>query len=169
MRALAATRPPTNQPILGLPLLALSLLACSPDAAVFVDPTIESASVAITASGLVTGVSGAIGMNLHLGPRASEAGEVTLKAISLTNADRSTTLIESVGATPTPAFPVTVAIDSDVKVSFAVDAEDNLLEADAMATLCGAGDLVYVVVLEDSLSGGPVTRGSDPVTPSGCP
>jgi hypothetical protein len=145
------------------------LIGCDPDAAVFVEATIESSSVTITPSGLVTGVSGGIELNLHLGPRASGPGEVTLGAISLTTGDRLTTLVEAVGAQPNPQFPVTVGLDSDVKVSFTVGAEDNLLEADAVDTLCGSGDLAYVVVLDDTLRGGSVSTASEPVAPSGCP
>ena len=150
-------------------LLCALLPACDLDAAVFVEPTVEGASAAISASGLVTGLSGEIDLNLHLGPRASGPGDVTLRSISLTNADRSETLVEAVGAVPNPVFPVTVGVDSDVAIRFDVPADENLLDADAMSTLCSAGDLVYVIVLEDALRGGTVSAASNPVTPTGCP
>lgn len=150
-------------------LLGGALSGCNLDAAVFVEPTISSAAVAVTPSGLVTGVSGNIELNLHLGPRASGPGEVTLGSISMTNADRSVTLVDAVGAQPSVSFPVSVGVDSDVPVSFTVNADDNLLEADAVTTLCGAGGLVYVVVLDDTLRGGTVSVASEPVMPSGCP
>lgn len=148
---------------------AVVLGGCDLDAAVFVEPTIESSSVTVTPSGLVTGLSGAFELELHLGSRASGPGEVTLRSVSLTNADRSSTVVDAVGALPSPSFPVTVAVDSDQLVSFTVSADDNQLEAAAVDTLCGSGDLVYVVVLDDSLRGGSVTAVGEPVTPSGCP
>ncbi len=150
-------------------LASLAVVGCDPDAAVFVEPTITSSSVSVTTSGLVTGLSGAIALNLHLGPRASGPGEVTLQAVSLTNADRSVTLVEAVGALPAPAFPVSVPVDADVGVALTVSADENMLAADAATALCGSGALVYVVVLDDTLRGGTVTAAGDPVDPAGCP
>ncbi len=150
-------------------IVSCTLLAGCPDTAVFVEPTITVSSIEVTTSGLVTGVSGEIQLELHLGPRASGPGEVTLSAISLTSGDRKTTLVDSIGATPTPRFPITVGVDGDATVSFTVSADDNLLAADAVDTLCGSGDLSYVIVLDGSLRGGSVSAAASPVTPTGCP
>ncbi len=150
-------------------LLAVGALGCDLDAAVFVAPSVTSSSVTVMPSGLVTGVSGTIELNLRLGSRASGPAEVTLQSLSLTNADRSVTVVDTVGASPNPTFPVTVGVDSDVTVSFSVDAADNQLAADAVDILCGSGDLVYVLVLDDTLRGGSITAEGDPVTPAGCP
>lgn len=142
---------------------------CDLDAAVFVEPTITSSSVMVTPSGLVTGLSGGLELELHLGSRASGPSDVTLQSVSLTNVDRSITVVDAVGALPDPPFPITVEVDSDQLVSLTVSSDENQLEAAAVDTLCGSGDLVYVVILDDALRGGTVTADSEPVTPTGCP
>jgi hypothetical protein len=151
-------------------LLGAGLSGCiDTDAAVFVDATIVDASATVESSSLVTALSGSFTLQLHLGPRANDAAEVKLNAVSVTNPDRTVTLVDALGALPSQPFPLTVGIDSDVSVTFSAPADENQLEAAKAAEICGAGGLVFVVVLDDSLRGGSITPASDAVVPAGCP
>jgi hypothetical protein len=150
-------------------MAALSMVGCfDPDVAVYVDATVSAPSAAVEMSGLVAAMSGSLQLDMHLGPRAEGASTVSLQSLSVTNADRTTTLLDVFAATPEPQFPLEVGVNSDVGVTFTATAADNQLEPEARDELCGAGGLVYVVVLDDSLRGGSVTAASEVFTPT-CP
>ncbi|MEZ4446039.1 MAG: hypothetical protein R3B72_43585 [Polyangiaceae bacterium] len=155
--------------LFSLATLGLSLGACNPDTAVFVDADLSSAALVLEQSSLSTGVAGTFVLTLHLGPRAGGASEVSLGAFSITDADRATTLVPSLGMTTDPSFPVTVDVDSTIEVTASLAAADNLVEVSAIDALCAPGGVVIVGALDDSLAGGTLDVASAPVQPTGCP
>lgn len=156
---------------LGAALLASAgATGCNPDTAVFVEASIESVLLEAQQSSLSTGVGGTVVLRLHLGPRASEASEVDLGLFSITDEDRSATLVPTLGFTANPSFPVAVDVDSTVDVTISLVPEDNLVEAASLTELCVPEGVVVVGAIEDSLAeGGTVDVASDPTPVSGCP
>jgi hypothetical protein len=154
---------------LALACAALPLVGCNPDTAVFVEATIEAATLSVTQSSLVTAVSGAFALRLHLGPRASDASEVDLGAFSLTNDAQDLTIHDPLGVTTHPTFPVTVNVDSDVVITVELAAEDNQMAVDAIDPLCASDGVRIVAALYDSLRGATITATSATVHPSSCP
>lgn len=59
------------RPLLALAATSTLLLGCDPDTAVFVEATIENATLSKSDSTLVTAVSGSYDVRLHLIDRAS--------------------------------------------------------------------------------------------------
>jgi len=147
-------------------MAAVATMGCDPDTAVFVDASIENANLAMTMSSLSTGVSGSFDLRLHLGPRAADASEVDLVAFSI---DSGVTLVDVVGATTSPAFPVTVGVDSDVVVTFTLAADDNLIENANVDALCQLSGVTISGAISDSLRGANVDVSSNPVAVSDCP
>ncbi len=139
------------------------------DAAVFVDLSIENPSAAVQTSVLATAVSGSFDLRLHLGPRATDSSEVTLRALSITNDDLTTTVVSPLAVTTDPAFPVTVAVDSDVVVNIEFAAADNEVEASAVDLLCDPGGIVISGAFDDSLEDALKSVSSWPFQVSGCP
>ncbi len=150
-------------------VMAFVLTGCiDTDAAVFLDATLESPALEVSASSLATGLSGSTTLSLHLGPRAAGSSTAKVVTLSLVSADGATTLAPTLGFTSTPALPVTVNVDDTVSVALALAASDNPLQTDAAAALC-AGSIRFRAVIDDSLRGGSVTSESDAFAATGCP
>jgi hypothetical protein len=148
----------------------LGLAGCiDTDAAVFVEASIESASVAVSSNGFAAGVDGALSLRLHLGPRASGSSEVDDRGFSILRTGGTTTLVPSLGYVADPPFPVTVAVDSTLLIAVTFAKEDNAFDPTAVAELCDPAGLVLRGVLDDALRGGAISADSEPVTPTGCP
>ena len=155
--------------VLVLACASLWLGGCDPDAAVFVDASIEGAGLTVTQSSLVTTVGGGFQVRLHLGPRASDASEVGLGAFSLTDGTQEITIREPLGATTDPSFPVTVDVDSDVLIDVTLAEEDNQMAVDAIDQLCAPAGVRIVVALDDGLRGATISARSTTILPVGCP
>lgn len=152
------------------PLLLLApLLAGCPntDAAVFVEPAIESPALLVTSSVLNTGVTGGFTLKLHLGARASGSSQVSVGQFEIMDASMKTALITPLpldaGSTP---LPVTVAQDSDVSVAFTFE---DMLAKDVAATLCDPAGLVVSGTLQDSLQNTATPVDSAVFHATGCP
>jgi hypothetical protein len=122
------------------------------DAAVFVEASIAAPSAAVSGSTLGTSLDGSFALNLHLGPRASGAGEVSWEAFTMTNADQSVEVI-ALEVVADRAQPVTVEPDSDVGVAFSFSTGANPLPVAKKDELCAAGGLRIKAVIRDSLQG----------------
>ena len=146
----------------------LLLAGCDFDAAVFVEATFLSAAASVTQSSLAAGLSGQAQLNLHLGERASEAGQVELQAVSINRAADGQSIIASLGIRTDPAFPISVAIDSDVLVTVTFVEMDNEVDVALVDALC-AGEVVLSAILDDSLRGGTIEVASSPFSVAGCP
>ncbi len=144
----------------------LALAGCDPDTAVFVEASIENASLSMTSSGLTAAVGGTFDVRLHLAERASGPAEVDNLGFSITSGQ--TTLVDVVGATISPSFPVTVDPGSDVVVTFSLAPDDNLVDSANVDALCQSPGVVIIGAVDDSLRGGSVDITSDPVAVSGC-
>lgn len=142
------------------------LSGCDPDTAVFVEANIENADLSMTSSGLTAAVGGSFDVRLHLAERASGAAEVDNLGFSMTNGQ--TTLVDVVGATINPSFPVTVQPGSDVVVRFTLAPDDNLVDTANVDALCQPPGVIIIGAVDDSLRGGSVDITSDPVAVSGC-
>jgi len=150
--------------------LPLCLMGCpDTDAAVFVELSIQNPTLEVETSVLATAVSGSFDLRLHLGPRATDAAEVTLGSLSVTNHDQTITLIAPLAAVPNPAEPWIVNVDSDVDVSFTIDGLDNEVEVEAVDALCDPGGIIISGAFDDSLEDAlkPVT--SRVFHATGCP
>jgi len=71
-------------------LAALALTAgaggVDADAVVFVEPAISGPSAAVTGGALGTQLTGSFRLDLHLGPRASGASQVSIRSFEITDA-----------------------------------------------------------------------------------
>lgn len=149
---------------------ALGALGCiDTDAAVFVAASIGAENATVAQQTLATTIAGSFALELHLGPRASDAAQVQLGAVSLMNADRTATHVDVLAISSSPAFPVHVSVDNTVDVGVSFAAEDNLLEPAAYDELCSVGPVTLSLALDDSLRGGTTTVASAPFALSGCP
>lgn len=136
---------------------------------VFVDASVEEPQVTVSKGALGTNLTGAFTLLLELGPRASAPSKVTLQTFEIANADRSKTIVPSLKTKTGTAFPVTVELDSDVRVDFTIDLEGALLPDTAADELCGAGGLRITGSIQDSLESGSTPFTSPVFQPSGCP
>ena len=139
------------------------------EAVVFVDPSIEEPAVAVSSKALGTDLTGSFRLVLSLGPRASGPSQVTVQKLEITSADQKTSLVPSLETTSDMTFPVTVALDSEVRALFTIDLGGALLPASAAAELCGAGGLRIAGSIQDSLQSGATPVTSAVFQPSGCP
>jgi hypothetical protein len=153
-------------PVLALPIL---LTACvNTDAAVFVEPTIESPTATVKGGALGVTVEGDFTLKLHLGPRASGPSKVTLGAFSILDAGQKAAITSvQIGATSTE-FPVTVDLDSDVTAKLPFTLGSKTLPADAKAKLCDPAGVIIGGAIQDSLLGGSTPFFSAIVHPAGC-
>ena len=156
--------------------LALAASACvNTDPAVFVEARITGPSAKVTASavaGFGAKLDGLFVVSLHLGARASGPSEVSLRAFSITNADQTKTLVDTLPvayADTTQHDPVTVEPDSTVPVPLSFTTGKALLKADEQDALCKAGGLRIVGALQDSLQSGATPLTSEVFLPTGCP
>jgi hypothetical protein len=136
---------------------------------VFVDASVEEPQVTVSKGALGTNLTGSFTLLLELGPRASTPSKVTLQTFEIANADRSKTIVPSLKTKTDTAFPVTVELDSDVRVNFTIDLEGALLPDTAADELCGAGGLRITGSIQDSLESGSTPFTSPVFQPSGCP
>lgn len=163
------TAPPRPSVLLAT-ALALGAGGCiDTDATVFVEPTIESASIDLEQSSLAAAVSGTATVRLRLGSRAADASTVTLRGFSLTDAARSGAVVDRLAVTASPPFPVVVGVDSDQLVTITFTATDNTFEASAADALCAPEGVILVGAFEGSLRGGGVDAASPPITVGMCP
>jgi len=154
----------------GMAAVLSGLCGCpNTDAAVFVKPTIVDPTASLEQSSLATGLGGGFTLKLHLGPRAADSSTVTLEQLSVLNADRTATVVQTLAVSTDPAFPVTVNVDSEELVAVQFAATDNLLAPAAQAELCAGGGIVVSGVIHDSLLGATTPVVSVPFAPSGCP
>lgn len=139
------------------------------DAAVFVEASIEGPQATVQQSALAGGIGGSFTILLHLGLRADDASEVDINQLSFTNADRTVTVLEPLKFSTDVQLPVTVPIDSDVRinVTFVPDGQDgNLL--DMTDEVCDPAGIAVAGSLTDSLRGTGLPVHSLPFNPT-CP
>lgn len=152
--------------LLALPLL---LAACvNTDAAVFVEPTIESPSATVAGGALGVTISGNFTLKLHLGPRASGPSQVTLGAFSILDSKQSAAITAVQLGSSSTQFPATVNLDSDVSAALPFTLGSKTLPADAKAKLCDPAGVVIGGTIQDSLLGGSTPFFSAIVHPAGC-
>ena len=150
-------------------MIALLAGCIDTDAAIFVDPSIESASVSVTDGPLGAALSGGFDVVLHLGARASGASETVFISFAIKSSDESEVIVESLPVTTNTGLPVTVeAGGDDVVVSFDIDQEGDVIDSDLVDALC-AGTVVVSVVIDDSLATTSTPVVSEPFEVSGCP
>ena len=154
------------RPLFALPIL---LAACvNTDAAVFVEPTIESPTITVAGGALGLTISGNFTLKLHLGPRASGPSQVSLGAFSILDAKQSAAITPlDIGSSSTQ-FPVTVDLDSDVSAGLPFTLGSKTLPSADKAKLCDAAGVVIGGTIQDSLLGGSTPFFSAIVHPAGC-
>ncbi len=152
-----------------LPALALLTGCIDTDAAIFVDPSIESASVSVTDGPLGAALSGGFDVVLHLGARASGPSETSFVSFAIKSSDESEVIVEGLPVKTSTALPVTVeAGGDDVVVSFDIDQEGDVIDSGLVGALC-AGAVVVSVVIDDSLATTSTPVVSEPFAVTGCP
>jgi hypothetical protein len=155
------------RPLFALPLL---LAGCvNTDAAVFVEPTIESPTATFKGGALGVTISGNFTLKLHLGPRASGPSTVKLGAFSILDAGQKAAITSVQIGTTSTQFPVTVDLDSDVSASLPFDLGSKTLPEDpSKSKLCDPAGVVIGGTIEDSLLGGSTPFFSAIIHPAGC-
>lgn len=151
-------------------VLGMGGLHCIADneAIVLVEPSIEQPAVTVNQGALGTGLTGSFQLKLMLGPRASGPSSVNIDKFELVSADQSKSLVATLEAKSTQAFPVSVELDSEQSLPFTIDFGAMLLPANAYADICGAGGVRIKGSIRDSLKDGPTPCVSDVVMPAGC-
>ena len=170
--SLAAQRTATHKGLwlwLGAAALGATSGCINTDAAVFVEASIDSSAASVQQSALSTGLGGQFELTFHLSARASGDSQVTLRTVSLSNADRSQTLAPSLKVTAAPAFPLVVLQAGDTVVQVSYGADDNLFEASALGGLCEPAGVVVEVLFDDALLGATAVAHSQPFVVQGCP
>ena len=152
--------------ILALPA---ALTGCiNTDAAVFVEPTIESPTATVQSGVLGLTIYGNFTLKLHLGPRASGPSQVTLGAFSILDAKQSAAITPIELGSPSTQFPVNIGVDSDISPSIDFDLGNKTLPAGDKAKLCDPAGVVIGATIQDSLLGGSTPFFSAIVHPAGC-
>lgn len=154
-----------------LPLLALPLFltACvSTDPTVFVDASLESATVAVQGGSLGATVTGELVLQLHLGPRASGPSQVSLGGFTILDAGQKAEITAIVLGASSTEFPVTVDLDSDVSATLPYTLGSKTVPAETQAKLCDPAGVVVRGTIQDSLLGGSTPFFSAVVHPTGC-
>jgi hypothetical protein len=141
--------------------------ACNLDAAVFVEPAIESPRLAVEGGVLGSALQGEFTLTLHLGARASGPSEVSFGAFSLVDAD-GLIVLDGLPVEPSRPSPILVEPDSDEVVVFTIDSGDEPIADSLTAAIC-AGDLAIRGILEDSLESGSSPVESELFVATGCP
>jgi hypothetical protein len=157
-----------NFRLLGL-LASLGLTSCiDTDTAIFVEPSIENPSLTVVDGPLGATLGGSFDVVLHLGARASGPSETEFVSFSVKSADESEVLVENLPVSASASLPVTVEPGGeDVIVSFEIAQEGDVLDPSLVDALC-AGNVVFSVVIEDSLSTTSTPVISAPLQPGGC-
>lgn len=148
--------PPVRHPSAPRSLLlapfALLLAACvNTDAAVFVEPTVESPGATLAGGSLGVSLTGSFVLKLHLGPRATGSSQVKLLTAKILDAKQEGEIVGSLPVSSTTAQPITVDLDSDVDVPFTFDTGTKLLPGELSAKLCDAAGVVLAGQIQDSL------------------
>ena len=153
--------------------LPLALTGCiNTDAAVFVEPTIESPTATVAGGALGVTISGEFKLNLHLGPRASGPSEVSLGGFALLDADQKAEITSVQLGASAIQFPVTVEPDVDALATFPFDLGSKTLPAtakdQAAGSLCDPRGVILRGTIQDSLLGGSTPFFSEIIHPAGC-
>jgi hypothetical protein len=158
-----------SRPLLLLPLALLAAACVNTDAAVFVEPTVQGAEVAVAGGVLGVGVTGSFHLELHLGPRATGPSQVQLLSAKILDAQQKAEIIGALPVTKTvPAVPVTVALDSDVDVTVTFDTGTKPLDEKLKPDLCNAAGIVIGGQIQDSLQSPATPFASAVIHASGC-
>lgn len=127
----------------------LLLTGCPEEDTASLEASVESPSLALEASALVTDASGGLTLELHLGSYASSATDVSLGSFTLTRAGD-----ELFGPVPLAAshdFPVNVGVGKSVSVKLELEAGTTTTAEEAEA-LCD-GPISFVGSVSDTLGG----------------
>ena len=152
--------------LLALPLL---LAACvNTDAAVFVEPTIESPTATVAGGALGVTISGNFTLKLHLGPRASGPSQVTLGAFSILDSKQSAAITAVQLGSSSTQFPATVNLDSDVSAALPFTLGPATAKDKAAGSLCDPRGVTLRGTIQDSLAGGSTPFFSEIIHPDGC-
>jgi hypothetical protein len=154
-----------------LVLVALSFgVSCvNTDTAIFVEAGVESPSLEVIDGPLGATLDGGFDLTLRLGARASGPSETTFVSFSIKSADETQVLVEDVPVTSGVSSPVTVEPDGEeVVITFAIDQGGDVLPSALVDALC-AGEVVYSVVVDDSLATTTTVASSEPFAVAGCP
>ena len=150
--------------------LPIALAACvNTDAAVFVEPTIESPTAVVKGGALGVTIEGSFTLKLHLGPRASGPSTVDLRDFTILDAKQSGTLAPIEISKSSITFPTTVDLDSDVASDLTFDVGTKTITAATKTKLCDAAGVVIGGVIQDSLQATATPFFSPIVHPTGCP
>ena len=153
--------------ILALPL---ALAGCiNTDAAVFVEPTIESPTAVVSGGALGLKIAGHFTLKLHLGPRASGPSTVELRDFTILDSNQKGSLAAIEISKSSTTFPATVGLDSDVSSELDFDVGTKTLPSADKAKLCDAAGVVIGGTIQDSLQAGSTPFFSPIVHPTGCP
>ncbi|MEO7329436.1 MAG: hypothetical protein ABI193_12710 [Minicystis sp.] len=161
--------PAALRPLLLLPLALLFAACVNTDAAIFVEPTVESVEATVDGGTLGVALSGNFHLRLHLGPRATGPSVVQLLSAKILDAQQKAEIIGALPVTKTsPAVPVTVALDSDVDLIVTFDTGTKLLPGELSAKLCDAEGVVLGGTIQDSLQTTATVFASPAFHVSGC-
>jgi hypothetical protein len=157
-------------------LRSLSLLATvfgsscvNTDTAIFVEAGVERPSLDVVDGPLGATLDGGFDLTLRLGARASGPSETAFVSFSIKSADETQVIVEDVPVTSSVSSPVTVEPDGEeVVISFTIEQGGDVIPSEVVDSLC-AGEVVYSVVLDDSLSTTTTVASSEPFSVTGCP
>jgi hypothetical protein len=151
-------------------LAAIFSASCvNTDTAIFVEAGVESPSLGVVDGPLGATLDGGFDLTLRLGARASGPSETTFVSFSIKSADDTQVIVEDVPVTSGVSSPVTVEPDGEeVVISFTIEQDGDVIPSELVDTLC-AGEVVYSVVVDDSLATTTTLATSEPFTVAGCP
>jgi hypothetical protein len=153
--------------LLALPVI---LAACvNTDAAVFVEPSIESPTAVVKGGALGVTIEGTFTLKLHLGPRASGPSTVDLSDFNILDAKQSGTLAPIEISKSSITFPTTVDLDSDITSDLTFDVGTKTLTSATKTKLCDAAGVIIGGTIQDSLQATSTPFFSPIVHPTGCP
>lgn len=139
------------------------------DTAIFVEAGVASPSLEVIDGPLGATLDGGFDLTLRLGARASGPSETTFVSFSIKSADETQVLVEDVPVTSGVSSPVTVPPDgAEVVITFTIDQGGDVLPSGLVDALC-AGEVVYSVVVDDSLATTTTVASSEPFAVTGCP
>jgi hypothetical protein len=135
---------------------------------VFVEPTVEQASVQVGGSALGVTVKGGFKLRLVLGPRASGPSQVKIGAFSIKDAGEKGDVVPALALTSATMFPVTVQPDGEVTVDFTFDTGASTLPVATKDALCAPAGVRIAGTIEDSLQQGATPVVGAVVQATGC-
>jgi hypothetical protein len=152
-----------------LPLLIAITGCVNTDAAVFVEPSIESPTAVVKGGALGVTIEGTFTLKLHLGPRASGPSTVDLRDFNILDAKQSGTLAPIEISKSSITFPTTVDLDSDITSDLTFDVGTKTLTSATKTKLCDAAGVIIGGTIQDSLQATSTPFFSPIVHPTGCP